>query len=147
VTTTQAKPTKPNEAKLTLGIGKPATHETKAAPEAKVSLKAICSELKRDPRVAREKLRIAVREAKKYPELAKAHKPRSAWEWPKASPAEKGARALHLPCRSYALGNKESEAVSLPCSGHRCRPQSQRDPIRRIRRVRGEELVASIGKA
>jgi len=41
----------------------------------------------------REKLRIAVREAKKYPELAKAHKPRSAWEWPKGSLAEKEARA------------------------------------------------------
>jgi hypothetical protein len=27
-----------------------------------------------------------------YPELAKAHKPRSAWEWPKGSPAEKEAR-------------------------------------------------------
>jgi hypothetical protein len=41
--------------------------------------------MKIDPRIAREKLRIAVREAKKYPELAKVHKPRSAWEWPKGS--------------------------------------------------------------
>ena len=48
-----------------------------------VRLKALCSELKLDPRLAREKLRIAAREAKKFPELAKAHKPRSAWEWPK----------------------------------------------------------------
>jgi hypothetical protein len=39
-----------------------------------VSLKAICSEMKLDPRIARENLRLAVREAKKYPELAKAHK-------------------------------------------------------------------------
>jgi hypothetical protein len=93
MTTTQAKPTNPNEAKPAIGRGKPATAETKTAPEAKVSLKAICSEMKLDPRMAREKLRIAVRDAKKYPELAKAHKPRSAWEWPKGSPAEKEARA------------------------------------------------------
>ncbi|MFT4095702.1 MAG: hypothetical protein QM651_01175 [Rhodoblastus sp.] len=58
-----------------------------------ISLKAICSEIKLDPRLAREKLRIAAREPKKFPELAKAHKPRSAWEWVKGSPAEKEARA------------------------------------------------------
>src|SRR5260370_20773861 len=86
--TTQTKPTNPNEHKPTLGLSKPAA-EAKAAPEAKVSLKAISSEMKLDPRIAREKLRIAVREAEKYPELAKAHKPRSAWEWPTGSPAEK----------------------------------------------------------
>lgn len=57
-----------------------------------VNLKAICAELKLDPRIAREKLRIAAREAKKFPELAKAHKPRSAWEWAKGSEAEKQAR-------------------------------------------------------
>lgn len=57
-----------------------------------VSLKAICAELKLDPRLAREKLRIAVRETKKFPELAKAHRPRSAWEWAKGSEAEKQAR-------------------------------------------------------
>jgi hypothetical protein len=90
--TTQTKPVSPNDTKPTLGLGKPAAAETKAAPEAKVSLKAICSEMKLDPRIAREKLRIAVREAKKFPELAKAHKPRSAWEWPKGSAAEKEAR-------------------------------------------------------
>jgi hypothetical protein len=56
-----------------------------------VSFKAICTELKLDPRLAREKLRIAVREAKKFPELAKAHKPRSAWEWPRGSEAEQQA--------------------------------------------------------
>jgi hypothetical protein len=50
-----------------------------------VSLKAICAEIKLDPRLAREKLRIAALEAKKFPELAKARKPRSAWEWPKGS--------------------------------------------------------------
>jgi hypothetical protein len=42
-----------------------------------------------DRRIAREKLRLAVREAKKFSELAKAHKARSAWEWSKGSPAEK----------------------------------------------------------
>jgi len=92
MTNTQTKPTNPNESKPTLGIGKPVAPEPKAAPEAKVGLKAMCAEMKLDPRIAREKLRIAVREAKKYPELAKAHKPRSAWEWSKGSLAEKEAR-------------------------------------------------------
>jgi hypothetical protein len=92
MTTTTTKPVNPNEAKPALGLGKP-TAEAKAAPEAKISLKAICSEMKLDPRIAREKLRLAVREAKKYPELAKAHKPRSAWEWSKGSLAEKEARS------------------------------------------------------
>lgn len=62
-----------------------------AKPES-ISLQAICAEMKLDPRLAREKLRIAAREAKKFPELAKAHKPRSAWEWSKGSEAEKQAR-------------------------------------------------------
>lgn len=62
-----------------------------AKPE-NISLKAICAEMKLDPRLAREKLRIAAREAKKFPELEKGHKPRSAWEWPKGSEAEKQAR-------------------------------------------------------
>lgn len=59
-------------------------------------LKALCNELNVDPRLAREKLRIAVRDAKKYPELAKAHKPRTSWEWPKGSGLEKEARAVLL---------------------------------------------------
>ncbi len=58
-----------------------------------VTLKTLRAELKLDPRLAREKLRIAVREAKKFPELAKAHKPRGAWEWSKGSKAEEEARA------------------------------------------------------
>jgi hypothetical protein len=95
--TTPIKPTNPNEAKPTLALGKPAAAEAKTVPEAKVSLKAICSEMKLDPRIAREKLRIAVRDAKKFPELAKVHKPRSAWEWPKGSFAEKEARAALAP--------------------------------------------------
>jgi hypothetical protein len=67
MTTTSTKPASPNDTKPTLGLGKPAATETKATPELKVSLKAICSEMKLDPRIAREKLRIAVREAKKFP--------------------------------------------------------------------------------
>jgi hypothetical protein len=57
-----------------------------------VTLKRLCTELKIDAYEAREKLRYAMREPKKYPELAKAHKPRAAWEWPKDSPALKEAR-------------------------------------------------------
>jgi hypothetical protein len=57
-----------------------------------VSLKLLCSELKVDPREAREKLRLAARDAKKNPELAKAHKPGHTWEWPKNSTALKEAR-------------------------------------------------------
>lgn len=74
--------TKPSD-RPTLGLPKPPV----------VTLKALCLELKIDPRIAREKLRIATREGKKYPELAKAHKPRGAWEWVKGSEAEKEARA------------------------------------------------------
>ena len=40
-----------------------------------VTLKQLCAELKVDPREARERLRLAVRDAKKNPELAKSHKP------------------------------------------------------------------------
>jgi hypothetical protein len=58
-----------------------------------ISLKAICAELKVDPRVAREKLRAAIRDPKKYPNLAKPHKPRQPWAWAKGSPADKEARA------------------------------------------------------
>jgi hypothetical protein len=66
---------------------------TRPAKPPMVPLKAICQEMKLDPRLAREKLRLAAREAKKFPELAKVRKPRSAWEWPKGSEAEKQARA------------------------------------------------------
>lgn len=58
-----------------------------------LSLKALCAELNHDPRLAREKLRIASREPKKFPELAKAHKPRTSWEWVRGSKAEVEARA------------------------------------------------------
>ena len=58
-----------------------------------ITLKDLCKELKADPREAREKLRHAAREAKKFPELAKLHKPRQPWQWTKGSSAEKEARA------------------------------------------------------
>ncbi|HET7085148.1 MAG TPA: hypothetical protein VFI23_10280 [Rhizomicrobium sp.] len=58
-----------------------------------ISLKQLCTELKIDSHEAREKLRWASREPKKYPELAKAHKPRQPWEWVKDSLALKEARA------------------------------------------------------
>jgi hypothetical protein len=66
--------TKMNAAK-SIAIGKPV--ESKPIHAKAVTLKAICTELKLDPRLA-EKLRIAVRVAKKFPDLAKARKPRSA---------------------------------------------------------------------
>ena len=58
-----------------------------------ITLKQLCTELKVDRREARERLRLAVRDAKKNPELAKSHKPGHAWEWGKSSPALKEVRA------------------------------------------------------
>jgi hypothetical protein len=69
------------------------TPPTKPAIEI-VTLKQLCTELKANPREAREKLRLAVRDAKKNPELAKSHKPGNAWEWPKNSPALKEVRVV-----------------------------------------------------
>ena len=57
------------------------------------TLKQLCAELKVDPREARERLRLAVRDVKKNPELAKSHKPGHTWEWPKNSVALKEARS------------------------------------------------------
>jgi hypothetical protein len=57
-----------------------------------VTLKQLCAELKVDPREARERLRLAVRDAKKNPELVKSHKPGHTWEWPKNSMPLKEAR-------------------------------------------------------
>ena len=56
-----------------------------------VTLKTICDELKIDPREARERLRAAASDAKAKPELAKARKPRTPWQWVKGSAAEKEA--------------------------------------------------------
>jgi len=66
---------------------------TDKAPEI-ITLKALCAELKMDPKEARERLRDAVRDPKKYPELAKAHKPRAPWQWLKGSAGEKEVRSL-----------------------------------------------------
>ena len=57
-----------------------------------VTLKTLCAEIKVEPRVARQKLRIASKDAKTHPELAKAHKPRHPWQWLKGSSGEKEAR-------------------------------------------------------
>lgn len=57
-----------------------------------ITLKALCEELKIDPREARESLRAAVSDAKSNPELAKARKPRTPWQWVKGSSAETEAR-------------------------------------------------------
>jgi len=62
-----------------------------------VTLKAICDELKIDPREARERLRAAASDAKANPELAKSRKPRSPWQWVKGSAAEKEARRALQP--------------------------------------------------
>lgn len=62
-----------------------------------VTLKALCEELKIDPREARERLRAAVSDAKTNPELAKARKPRTPWQWVKGSAAEKEARRALKP--------------------------------------------------
>ncbi len=70
--------------------------KSKAVEPELLPLKTLCNELNIDPRLAREKLRIAVRDQKKYPELAKAHKPRTSWEWPKGSALEKEARSVLL---------------------------------------------------
>ncbi|MBB05189.1 hypothetical protein [Pseudooceanicola sp.] len=59
-----------------------------------VTLKAICDELTIDPREARERLRAAASNAKANPELAKARKPRTPWQWVKGSAAEKEARKV-----------------------------------------------------
>ncbi len=59
-----------------------------------ITLKTLCKELKIDPREAREKLRAAVSDPKANPELAKARKPRTPWQWVKGSAAEKAARSI-----------------------------------------------------
>jgi hypothetical protein len=61
-----------------------------------ITLNALCAELKIDPKEARERLRDAVRDPKKYPELAKSHKPRAPWLWLKGSAGEKEARELFV---------------------------------------------------
>ena len=57
-----------------------------------VTLSQLCTELKLDPRECRERLRAAVRDTKKFPELARAHKASTPWQWVKGSAGEKEAR-------------------------------------------------------
>jgi len=64
-----------------------------------VTLKAMCDELKIDPREARERLRAAVRDAKSNPELAKARKPRMPWQWVKGSKALEDAKQALKPAK------------------------------------------------
>ena len=76
--------------------------DTKAIPAAKtkqptneiVTLKQLCAELKVNPREARERLRIAVRDPKKFTELKKSHQAGAAWEWKQGTVAEKEARGV-----------------------------------------------------
>lgn len=63
-----------------------------------VTLKGLCVELKLDPREARERLRAAASDAKSNPELAKARKPRTQWQWVKGSKAlEEAKKVLQEP--------------------------------------------------
>lgn len=52
-----------------------------------ITLKDICKEHKLDPRLSRMLLREAMKDEKKYPNLAKHHKPRSTWIWSQGSKA------------------------------------------------------------
>ena len=64
----------------------------KAKGDGVITLSALCAELKHEPKLARAKLRAAVKDAKQFPELAKSHTARKAWEWPKGSSAIAEAR-------------------------------------------------------
>lgn len=59
-----------------------------------ITLKALCEELKIDPREARERLRAAASDATTNPELAKARKPRTPWQWVKGSKALQNAQKV-----------------------------------------------------
>jgi hypothetical protein len=67
------------------------TPEKKTTDTPVVTLKEICAELKIDPYDARQKLRAALKDA---PAIAKSHKPKRSWSWPKGSPAIKEVRAV-----------------------------------------------------
>ena len=60
-----------------------------------MTVAALCKELKIEPYDARVKLRGI--DAKEYPELAKAHKPKKAWKFAKGSGALKEARLVKPP--------------------------------------------------
>jgi hypothetical protein len=74
---------------------KPKAKPVPAKPDAKpdvVTLAGLCKELKVEPYDARVKLRAI--DPKEFPELAKAHKPKKAWEFAKGSAALKEARTV-----------------------------------------------------
>lgn len=52
-----------------------------------IPLKVICADNSIEPRIARMKLRKAVKDAKKYPALHASHNANARWEWPKGSTA------------------------------------------------------------
>ena len=62
-----------------------------------LSLPEICKEHKLCPRMSRMMLREAAKDEKKYPNLAKNHKPRSAWVWLKGSKALEEAMVVLKP--------------------------------------------------
>jgi hypothetical protein len=93
-----------------------------------ITLKQICTELKLDPRESRERLRAAARDAKKHPELARAHKARAPWTWVKGSPGEKEARAAvkGLPpekegrvAAKTSLGEKDAKTSTKSSPGNK----------------------------
>lgn len=56
------------------------------------TLKQLCKELKIDSVEALERLRAAIFDHKKFPELVKSHKPSTPRKWGKGSAGEKEAR-------------------------------------------------------
>ncbi|KPQ04812.1 MAG: hypothetical protein HLUCCA12_16325 [Rhodobacteraceae bacterium HLUCCA12] len=75
-----------------------------------VTLKALCDEVKIDPREAREHLRAAAGDAKANPELAKARKPRTPWQWAKGSAAAK----YPLSRQNSTFDTNNSEVLPIP---------------------------------
>ena len=59
-----------------------------------ITLKALCEELKVDPKAARKLLRLALRKPQKFPELVKSHQHRGSWQWQAGSNAGKEARLV-----------------------------------------------------
>ena len=83
MTTAPSKPTNPNEAKPTLALGKPATAETKVAPEAKISLtpgphtlQLVLGDAKHvphDPPVYSKQIKVVVNATGRRPQARKRH--------------------------------------------------------------------------
>ena len=57
-----------------------------------ITLDDLCGELKVSPREARSKLRMASKDAKKFPNLSKEHVARQPWRWAADTPALDEAR-------------------------------------------------------